>query len=233
MKIARALYEIQSIELDIIERTKRLKSVNAQLKNDKLLRQAKKGFAIAETALNDNGRLVKDVENQIEAVVEKRKATETRLYSGSVGNPKELQDMQMEMESLTRRQTQLEDQLLQLMMARDDVSQEMDDSTQILEETKGQHDKQQQSLLNEKTALSGEIERLMTKRKRALEKAPAEAMQTYDNMRKATGNRPVAVLRDRSCTICGIEQDGAVLAAIKQKDTLVNCNNCGRILLKM
>ena len=147
MKIARALYEIQSIELDIIERTKRLKSVNAQLKNDELLRQAKKGFAIAETALNDNGRLVKDVENQIEAVVEKRKATETRLYSGSVGNPKELQDMQMEMESLTRRQTQLEDQLLQLMMARDDVSQEMDDSTQILEETKGQHDKQQQSLL--------------------------------------------------------------------------------------
>ena len=233
MKIARALYEIQSIELDIIERTKRLKSVNAQLKNDKLLRQAKKGFAIAETALNDNGRLVKDVENQIEAVVEKRKATETRLYSGSVGNPKELQDMQMEMESLTRRQTQLEDQLLQLMMARDDVSQEMDDSTQILEETKGQHDKQQQSLLNEKTALSGEIERLMTKRKRALEKAPAEALQTYDNMRKAKTNRPVAVLRDRSCTICGIEQDGAVLAAIKQHNALVNCNNCGRILLKM
>ena len=233
MKIARALYEIQSIELDIIERTKRLKSVNAQLKNDKLLRQAKKGFAIAETALNDNGRLVKDVENQIEAVVEKRKATETRLYSGSVGNPKELQDMQMEMESLTRRQTQLEDQLLQLMMARDDVSQEMDDSTQILEETKGQHDKQQQSLLKEKTALSGEIERLMTKRKRALEKAPAEALQTYDNMRKAKANRPVAVLRDRSCTICGIEQDGAVLAAIKQHNALVNCNNCGRILLKM
>ena len=233
MKIARALYEIQSIELDIIERTKRLKSVNAQLKNDELLRQAKKGFAIAETALNDNGRLVKDVENQIEAVVEKRKATETRLYSGSVGNPKELQDMQMEMESLTRRQTQLEDQLLQLMMARDDVSQEMDDSTQILEETKGQHDKQQQSLLKEKTALSGEIERLMTKRKRALEKAPAEALQTYDNMRKAKANRPVAVLRDRSCTICGIEQDGAVLAAIKQHDALVNCNNCGRILLKM
>ena len=233
MKIARALYEIQSIELDIIERTKRLKSVNAQLKNDKLLRQAKKGFAIAETALNDNGRLVKDVENQIEAVVEKRKATETRLYSGSVGNPKELQDMQMEMESLTRRQTQLEDQLLQLMMARDDVSQEMDDSTQILEETKGQHDKQQQSLLNEKTALSGEIERLMIKRKRALEKAPAEALQTYDNMRKAKANRPVAVLRDRSCTICGIEQDGAVLAAIKTHDALVNCNNCGRILLKM
>ncbi len=233
MTAARALYEIQTIELDIIERTKRMKSVNAQLEDDELLRQAKEEFAVAEAALDDNSKLVRDIELQIEAVVEKRKATETRLYSGSVGNPKELQDMQMEVDSLTRRRAHLDDQLLQLMIARDQVSQDMEESKQLLEEIKGQHDEQQQDLMNEKTALSGEIERLMTKRKSALAKTPGAALQTYNNMRRAKGNRPVAVLRQKTCTICGIEQDNTVLAAINRRDNLVSCSNCGRILLKI
>ncbi len=233
MTLARALYEIQKIELDIIERAKRMKSVNAQLKDDELLRGAKEEFAAAEAALNDNSKLLRDMEIQIEAVVEKRKATETRLYSGSVGNPKELQDMQMEVESLTRRRAQLDDQLLQLMITRDQASQDREDSKQLLEEITAQHDEEQRDLMKEKTALSGEIERLKTARKSALAKTPGAALQTYNNMRRAKGNRPVAVLREKTCTICGIQQDNTVLTAINRGAGLVNCSNCGRILLKI
>ncbi|MCY4019894.1 MAG: hypothetical protein OXG39_10855 [Chloroflexi bacterium] len=233
MSVARALYEIQTIELDIIERTKRMKSVNAQLKDDELLRQAKEGFAVAQTALADNGKLIRDMEIQIEAVVEKRGATETRLYSGSVGNPKELQDMQMEVESLARRRAHLDDQLLQLMIERDQASQDMEESGQLLEEVQAEHDEQQADLINEKTALSAEIERLMTKRKNALAKIPGAALQTYNNMRRAKSNRPVALLREKTCTVCGIKQDNTVLAAINRSEDLVSCSDCGRILLKI
>ncbi|MDE2819382.1 MAG: C4-type zinc ribbon domain-containing protein [Chloroflexota bacterium] len=233
MTLARALYEIQKIELDIIERAKRMKSVNALLEDDDLLRQAKEEFAAAEAALDDNSKLLRDMEIQIEAVVEKRKATETRLYSGSVGNPKELQDMQMEVESLTRRRAQLDDQLLQLMITRDQTSQDREESKQLLEEINAQHDEEQRDLMKEKTALSGEIERLKTARKSALAKTPGAALQTYNNMRRAKGNRPVAVLREKTCTICGIQQDNTVLSAINRGEDLVNCSNCGRILLKI
>lgn len=233
MTVARALYEIQTIELDIIERTKRMKSVKAQLEDDELLRQAKEGFAVAEGALDDKGKLLREVEIQIEAVVEKRVATETRLYSGSVGNPKELQDMQMEVESLTRRRDQLDDRLLHLMIARDQASQDMEESRQLLEEIEAEYDENQHELMKEKTELSGEIERLMSKRKSALAKTPGPTLQTYNNMRRAKGNRPVAVLREKTCTICGIEQDNTVLAAINRGNELVSCSNCGRILLKI
>ncbi|MDE2952162.1 MAG: hypothetical protein OXT68_15535 [Chloroflexota bacterium] len=233
MTLARALYEIQKIELDIIERAKRMKSVNAQLKDDELLRGAKEEFTAAEAALDDNSKLLRDMEIQIEAVAEKRKATETRLYSGSVGNPKELQDMQMEVESLTRRRAQLDDQLLQLMITRDQASQDREDSKQLLEEIYARHDEEQRDLMEEKTALSGEIERLKAARKSALANTPGTALQTYNNMRRAKGNRPVAVLREKTCTICGIQQDNTVLTAINRGDGLVNCSNCGRILLKI
>ncbi|MDE2856216.1 MAG: hypothetical protein OXN94_00055 [Chloroflexota bacterium] len=233
MTLARALYEIQKIELDIIERAKRMKSVNAQLKDDELLRGAKEEFTAAEAALDDNSKLLRDMEIQIEAVAEKRQATETRLYSGSVGNPKELQDMQMEVESLTRRRAQLDDQLLQLMITCDQASQDREDSKQLLEEITARHDEEQRDLMKEKTALSGEIERLKTARKSALAKTPGAALQTYNNMRRAKGNRPVAVLREKTCTICGIQQDNTVLTAINRGAGLVNCSNCGRILLKI
>lgn len=233
MKVARTLYDIQTIELDIIERSKRMKSVNAQLKDDELLRQAKEGFAVAEAALDKNSKLMRNLENQIEASEEKRKATESRLYSGSVGNPKELQDMQMEVESLARRRAQLDDELLQLMMERDQASQDMAECRQRLDEAQGEHDKLQRDLRKEKAALSRELESLMTKRKSALAKAPAAALQAYQNMRRAKGNRPVAVLREKTCTICGIKQDSTVLAAISRGKDLVNCSNCGRILLKI
>ena len=233
MTVARALYEVQTIELDIIERSKRLKSVNAQLEDDELLRQAKDSFAVADSALDESSKLVRDVEIQIEAVEAKHKATETRLYSGSVGNPKELQDMQMEVDSLTRRRAQLDDQLLQFMIARDQASHDLEESRQVLEEITGQYEQQQHDLIKEKSALSREIERLMTRRKSAIAKAPGAALQTYNSMRRAKGNRPVAVLKDKTCTICGIAQDNTILAAIDRRADIVNCSNCGRILLKM
>lgn len=232
MSLARALYEIQRIELAIIERSKRLKSVKGQLEDDELLRQAEGEFTAAEAALAENSKLLRDMEIRTEGVVEKRQATETRLYSGSVGNPKELQDMQMEVESLTRRGAQLDDQLLQLMIRRDQASQDMEACKQLLDEIKAQHGEEQRNLLKEKTALSGEIESLMTERKGALAKTPGAALRIYNNMRRAKGNRPVAALREKTCTICGIEQDNKALTAINRGDDLLYCSNCGRILLK-
>ena len=56
---------------------------------------------------------LRDMELEIAAAVEKRQTAEQRLYSGEVQNPKELQDMQMEVEALARRKSVLDDELRQ------------------------------------------------------------------------------------------------------------------------
>src|SRR4029079_3171794 len=57
----------------------------------------------------------KRLEDEITLVRTKSVETDKKLYSGTVNVPKELTALQEEIESLTRRQRQLEDQELELM----------------------------------------------------------------------------------------------------------------------
>ena len=233
MSQAQALYQVQQIELKIIELTKQVKGINTQLEDDEELRQASEQFDLAETRLTECDKRSAELERELEAVLEKRKGAEAQLYSGRVTNPKELQDMQMEVEALTRRKSQLDDQLLALLESRDHAAAQFEDKNQTLEETKGAHQALHKELQQEKTSHGSEIETLLTKRKAAQERASGAALKTYNAMRKAKGNRPVAVLKDNACTICGIEQDPSVIKAINRGDQLVRCNNCDRILLRL
>ena len=111
MSQARALHRVQVIELEVIKLTRRIKAINVELEDQTELEQVREDFLGAEERLTECRKLANEVELQIQAVTDKRQATEERLYDGSVTNTKELQDMQMEVESLTRRFTQLDEQL--------------------------------------------------------------------------------------------------------------------------
>ena len=157
MSQAQALYQVQQIELRIIERTKQVKGINAQLEDDEELRRAREQFDLAETRLTECDKRSAELEREIEAVLEKRKGAEAQLYSGRVTNPKELQDMQMEVEALTRRKSQLDDQLLTLLESRDNAAAQFEDKNQTLEEIKGARQALHKELQRQKTSHGSEI----------------------------------------------------------------------------
>ena len=233
MSQARGLFQVQAIELDIIQRTKRVKAINAALEDDAELVAIRESFAAAEERLDDCRKQVSEVENQIESVGEKRKESEERLYSGEVSNTKELQDIQLEVESLTRRLTQLDEQQLHFMMERDAASADHDEKQSALDETTTRFQALQDELTSEKADLKATIESMMGERRAALQQVPEPAVKLYNGMRAAKANRPVSELRDRACTVCGIEQNQLVIAAINRGDQLVRCNSCERILVKL
>ncbi|MYI69727.1 MAG: hypothetical protein F4103_13620 [Boseongicola sp. SB0673_bin_14] len=73
----------------------------------------------------------------------------------------------------------------------------------------------------------------LSQRKAAAAELPADLFKTYNVLRVKKANRPVSVLRDDACTICGIEQNSTVITAINRSSDLVNCQSCGRILIKL
>ena len=90
-----------------------------------------------------------------------------------------------------------------------------------------------EQLRGEKESLSASVNELLARRKSSVAEIPREAFQTYNSMRSAKSNRPVSVLKDNACTICGIEQNYIVIAAIKRDNDLVRCQNCDRLLISM
>lgn len=233
MSQARALYQVQELELGIIERTKKIKAIHARLQDDETVKALQARFDAARSSLKLIVKRIHEMETQIEAVVTKQQATESRLYSGHVKNPKELQDMQMEVDALTRRRAELDDQLLLLMMERDEAHQTFVHSEGALNKAQAEQEAEHQNLLEEKISLTREIEELMAERKNTLRQIQPDVLKTYNSLRTAKANRPVSVLKDRTCKVCGITQNNSIVADINRDGGLVKCQNCGRILIKL
>lgn len=230
MSQARALYRVQEIELAVIDRRLRIKEIDQQLEDNAVVQEAKSQLDEAQATLDTVLKKVKDVELQISTVAEKQKSTETRLYSGAVKNPKELQDMEKEIASLIRRRETLDNDLLEIMLERDDATamQQLADEefTQVTETWEAEHI----DLLEEKERLATESEALMIQRKEALKAVEPEALKEYNSLRSAKANRPVALLEGNACSACGIDQNNGIITAVKKDDKLIHCGNCGRIL---
>ncbi len=228
-----ALYRIQELELDILERTKRIKAINAQLEDDAELQAAVAEREAAQEETDAAEARVKEVQLEITIVGDKREAAETRLYSGEAQSPKELQDMQMELETHIRRKEVLEEELRIVSRERDERQGRLEEKQAIADEAKAKHDDEAQALLAEKADLKSGASELLAQRKTAVAAAPPALFETYSRMRAPKANRPVAVIRDQVCTICGIEQNSVVVKAINRRQGIVKCQNCGRILIKL
>ncbi len=228
-----ALYRIQELELTILDHQKRIKEIQQLLGADETLQQVQKQFDEAKSANSKVQAQVRDLELQSQANREKREATEKRLYSGSVKNPKELQDMQQEIESLKRWQSELEDRLLNHMEEADSTSETLELAQALLDETVNSLASEQQELAEEEQLLRNEIDTLLEQRRERLNDVEEQDLKYYNSLRKQKGNRPVSVMEGNTCKVCGVTQTEATYQKVRKSDEFVHCDNCGRILITL
>lgn len=228
-----ALYRIQQLELEIIDQTKRIKAIDLQLEDNAGLHEAEAAFETAKVAFDEAVKRANEMNLEIATLIDKKQNSETRLYSGEVTNPKEMQDLQMEIESLARRNDVLDDELLRIISHRDACLATLNECESALNDIGEERKEENKNLLKEKKSLASAVKKQLSKRKAAVAELPAELFKTYNVLRAKKANRPVSVLRDDACTICGIEQNSTVITAINRSSELVNCQSCGRILIKL
>lgn len=227
---AEALYHLQTIDLDMLRTHKRLKTIDKEMSNDATIAQAKQHVEGAEDALSPVRTKMRDTELELQTNTEKANNAETRLYDGSVTNTKEMQDLQQEVESLKKRNTTLEERLLEQMEQLEQKEQALqarkDELQAITEERKDEF----ADLLEEQSTLQQHMSNLRDKRAEALKSIEGDAYDTYKSMRKQKANQPVAILKGESCSVCGMVQTVATAQAVRRRDELIECENCGRIL---
>lgn len=228
-----ALYRIQLLELEIIDQTKRIKAIDLQLEDNAGLHEAEAAFEAAKVAFEEAVKRANEMNLEIATLIDKKQNSESRLYSGEVTNPKEMQDMQMEIESLARRNDVLDDELLRIISHRDACQATLSECESALSEIGEERKEENRNLLKEKKSLASTVKEQLSQRKAAVQELPAELFKTYNVLRTKKANRPISVLRDDACTICGIEQNSTVITAINRSSDIVNCQSCGRILIKL
>src|SRR3954447_17395833 len=126
---ASELYRLQEIDLSVHQHHKRLEEIAAQLADNKALTEAQQKVTSDQQVLAPRQTKVRKLEQEIQTNTAKLRQTDENLYSGRVRNPKELQDMQQEIQSLKKRNQELEDVLLETMMSVDTADAALKDST--------------------------------------------------------------------------------------------------------
>jgi len=195
-------------------------------------REAAERVSVLGLALEDLDAEVARLEAEVDAVRRREDRDRALLDSGSVA-AKQLEELQHELDTLSRRQASLEDSLLEVMERREELGAEhagVQAGAEALE--RDAHDAGHARDL----ALAG-IEQARTEQTaRRAELAAglaAELAELYERQRSA-GGAGAARLRGGRCEACRIELDRGELARIAAapEDDVLRCPECRAILVR-
>jgi predicted nucleic acid-binding Zn-ribbon protein len=187
----------------------------------------------AETEVRDLDREQTRLEADVETVRQRAARDQQRLDSGTAA-PKEMTGLQHELESLARRQGDLEDQVLELMERREVAEATLADARAGLEKATADRERAVQLRDDALADIADQTARHEAARTAAADGLPAPLLALYDRIRTQTGTTGAALLKARQCQGCRIELNGRELAAVRNADAdeVVRCDECGRILVR-
>jgi hypothetical protein len=187
----------------------------------------------AETEVRDLDREQKRLEADVDTVRSRAARDQSRIDSGAV-TPKEITGLQHELESLHRRQSDLEDQVLELMERRETADAALAAAQQGLADARAELERATQQRDDALADIDDRTKVHQAKRDETAATVPPSLLSLYDRIAKQTGTTGAAHLHARRCEGCRIELYGNELATFRNADphTVLRCENCGRILVR-
>jgi uncharacterized protein len=196
-----------------------------------LLAELEADLQIAQKQSDEIAREQSKLEGEIELLDQKSAREEQRMMSGKVANPKELAALQAEIESLKKRRSSLEDDLLEVMV-------QNETATGTLQKLRGERDlasKEHDELTATVTRLVGEIEAESTEHRAEREgiaaELPGDLVGLYEKVRAGKDGVGAARLVSGTCEGCHTKLPAIEAERIRKERGLQRCDNCRRILV--
>lgn len=193
------------------------------------LRNARVG---AQTEVSDLERSNRKLDNEIDQVRSRATRDAERLATGA-GNAKDLENLQHEIASLSRRQGVLEDEALELMEQKETADAELArvtaDFDQVQAEVVAATAQRDEAFVD----IDDELGRHRQARATLVAELPADLTALYERIRKS-GKVAAAKLNGSRCEACRMHIDHMELSAIAAapSDDVVRCPECGAILIR-
>jgi predicted nucleic acid-binding Zn-ribbon protein len=164
----------------------------------------------------------------------RRERDQGLIDAGAVANPKDIERMLHELESLQRRIGDLEDAELEVMERLEATQQALDAHTRQLDELDEEASRLEAARAGRAGELDNELGQVAAERKLTAEGVPDDLLALYEKLREQKGGVGAAALRARQCEGCRLTLDASILGDIARRptDDVVRCEECGRILVR-
>lgn len=192
-------------------------------------------LVVVDTECSDLERDQRKADADVEQVRARARRDRERMDAGQVGSAKELQSLQHELESLARRQAELEDIELEVMerleevqtrraetrAAQESVTSDLTDVTARRDATFAEIDAEAGGVRTERDALAATI--------------PGDLLAQYEKLRAHNGGVGAAALRGGRCEGCRLELNAQERSRIRTAppDEVLRCEECRRILVRV
>jgi len=228
MSVAKQLYQLQEVDLDIESNERALSQVTSQLGESQAVVRTQNRLKLEQQRLEELRRNQHSAEWEIEGIVTKLTAAEETLFSGRIKNPKELTNLQHEVDALKARRSQLEDKALEIMDQVERAETSVATLELQLETLKAGWHRQQQQLSDDLERLKAILSDLRHKRQLMSDEIDPQAIEFYQELRKDKGTA-VARVEQGICRGCRISLPTTELQQARSGN-LVQCSSCGRVL---
>jgi len=232
-----ALLDLQAIDAraDVLRHQRRTLPELAEIA---ALQESRAGFDAqrrdAQILVDDLTAEQLKVDADVEQVKTRRTRDRDRMDQGLIANPKDLERMQGELESLERRITTLEDEELEVMARLEDAEKDLDSFAAQVSAADDRLAALTSARDQKLKALDAELASLDAERRPAAEGLPADLLALYDKLRESKGGVGAAELRARQCGGCRLTLDAHEIGEIRAlpEDAVVRCEECQRILVR-
>jgi predicted nucleic acid-binding Zn-ribbon protein len=174
------------------------------------------------------------LDDEVRSLEAKAKAVDTKMYSGTVSSPKELQSMQADIDMLRRRARDLEDEELEVLVVRE----ALDAEVAGLEEGQAAITAGMETLLGaiaeQEREIDAELAEEESARAALAPTIPDSTLRLYEQIR--AGNRGVGAARlvGMNCQACHLALPATEVDRIRHlpAEALARCEHCGAILVR-
>lgn len=227
---ALGLLRLQQVDSRIDRQQSRLQNIQEALANNTELAAVHERLSAAKADRHtaESERRLAEAEAQIQQ--DKIRQAESRLYGGTVRNPKELQDLQADVASLKKHLEALEERQLQAMLRVDSSQVDLDTAEKHANEVQTRFGDEYGKLMEERNLLSRDQEQLLAERNAAVGAISAGILGKYEALRQRHGGLAVAEVSDDACAACGTALTAALQQSARHAAELVYCPSCGRVL---
>jgi len=228
MTLAKTLYDLQQIDLNIQKEQETLDDINRQLGESEALTQVKSELLTEQKHLTETEKQQRDVEWEIEDLRSSIKQLNDKLYGGKNKNPKELVSLEKELENFKAKLRQKEDDLLDLMAEIESMQDKIKTNGERLNKLEEEWQQEQKDLTQRQAAVKRRLSDLSRKRKALASDIAKQTLELYEVIRVRKG-QAVAKIEQGRCQGCRLNLAVNELQRARA-GALIQCSSCGRIL---
>ncbi len=228
MEITRQLYQLQELDTEIEHAAQSLAQKTGRLGNREAPDAAREKLAAAQKYADGLKRQRRDAEGQVDDILSKIKAAEQQLYGGKITNPKELANLQHEINLLKAHNDDLETKALKIIELGEEAEKSAAAAGSESKKAEEEWQREQKQLAGEIEQLQAALAGLKQEREQLAAQIDAPSLALYGKIRQQ--KKPaVAKVEQGICRTCRISLSASALQRARSGRP-VQCGSCGRIL---